>query len=112
MKILAAFLLGITLVGPVRAQDYSDWSALQKMPSASENCGYVAGTSCCDKSDDRVTSVWHGSKGIQAWVAELGEWVDVPRNKIIYEADNPMNGAVLWYLPKCGVLCFADRAGG
>ena len=113
MRIIPMFAVALLVsIDLASAQDNSEWFASQRMPGANAERGYVVGTSCCDKSDGRVTSVRMGPHGIQAWVREIDGWIDIPPNKIIYESGNPMPGAVLWYLPRCGVLCFADHAGG
>lgn len=68
------------------------------------------GASCCDLSDCRVTRSRAGANGWQA-VNQLGDWVDVPDEKILTDRHNPTGEAVMCWLPSRGVICFLPPTG-
>lgn len=68
------------------------------------------GGSCCDATDCRITRARVTANGWQA-MNQLGDWVDVPENKIIRGQANPTGEPILCWLPTTGVLCFVAGAG-
>jgi hypothetical protein len=62
------------------------------------------GASCCSESDCRPAEERQTATGWQAKTT-TGEWVDVPPEKILIRADNPLGVAVLCWRPG-HVYCF------
>jgi hypothetical protein len=76
------------------------------------------GIPCCDISDGHGTDEDLRADG-STWIpnpVKDGEWIEVPKDKIVYEAGNPTGRAVVWWIPWAeggGIMirCFVHGGG-
>jgi hypothetical protein len=77
------------------------------------------GVPCCDISDGHLTD-WRGDADGTYWVPIADNWYQVPPEAIVYDAGNPYEKAVVWYVnqgvdengkPAIYIRCFVPTGG-
>jgi hypothetical protein len=108
-----ALLVGAVCSGSAREQFAGEFDSVpDNIRSWFKSVHSPLGVPCCDIADGHRTTWRHGDTGYEVPIE--GTWVPVPPEAIVYNAGNPLDEAIVWYVKQGSdyfVRCFVPGDG-